>query len=241
VKKSGAEVSVDVKERAARGSVLMEFVVVAPLYLVLLGGMFILGELMLERIRMHIGDRYVVWMGGSRFCPTKVVDGKKEVDDEWLGKSLRPLFARSIGGDAAVDFQVDRGDDDSVQINGFMSLYMGGVTNMTVSLPGWATGMMSATSASGGENDNATSAEYSERQYNVNYFRTYVFLRDEAAERLSKDVDAAEMISGRLSDAVSDRWINNSKEDEEHESIMPSEGESGGVRSVLRMLGRFAE
>lgn len=239
MKKSGAKVSTALDEHAARGSVLMEFLVVAPVYLVLLGGMFILGDLMLNRIRMHIGDRYVTWVGGSRYCPvTEDADGKKRADDKWVGESLRPLFARSIGGEAAVDFKADRKDDDGVQINDFMALYMGGVTNMTVSLPGWATGMMSAVSIFEGDGSTVAADDYSKPQYDVNYFRTFVFLRGFAPERLNKDVDAGEMISRRLANAVNDTWIN--EKDDSGGTQMP-EDNSGAARNVLRMLGRFAE
>ena len=232
-------VTSSILKRTKHGSVLMEFIVVAPIYLMLLGGLFALGDLMLNRVRMHIGDRYVTWVGGSRFCPTREdKNGRTYADGKWVGDSLRPVFARSAGGDTAVDFKVNVPDDDSVDVNSFMALHMGSVTNMTVSLPGWVTGMMSVLSIVSGDDGADFENEYSSSQYSVNYYRTFVFLRSTAPDRLCIGVDAGEIASHKLADAVNDTWIN--EKDDSARQQLPVGGSAVGI-GVHRMLGRFAE
>ncbi len=49
-----------------RGSVLMETVIAIPLFLVLIGGMFWLGELMLAKHKLVASDRFAAWNAGNR-------------------------------------------------------------------------------------------------------------------------------------------------------------------------------
>ena len=51
---------------APRGSVLMETVLVIPVYIAFLSGIFMLGDLMLGRNRQSAGDRFAVWTAGNR-------------------------------------------------------------------------------------------------------------------------------------------------------------------------------
>jgi len=50
-----------------QGSVLMETVLVLPVLLLLLGGLFILGDLALGRLHLGTVDRAAAWGSGSRF------------------------------------------------------------------------------------------------------------------------------------------------------------------------------
>ena len=49
-----------------RGSVLMETILVIPLYIAFLSGIFMLGDLELGRNRLSAGDRFAVWLAGNR-------------------------------------------------------------------------------------------------------------------------------------------------------------------------------
>ncbi len=51
----------------ARGSILMETVLVLPLYMILLGGIFWIGDLMIARQKLVIADRYIAWNKGVRY------------------------------------------------------------------------------------------------------------------------------------------------------------------------------
>ena len=52
-----------------RGSVLLEAILVIPLYAVLLGGIMWVGDLVLARERLVISDRYAAWNIGNRNSP----------------------------------------------------------------------------------------------------------------------------------------------------------------------------
>jgi len=49
-----------------RGSVLMETILVIPLYIAFFSGIFMLGDLELGRNRLNAGDRFAVWLAGNR-------------------------------------------------------------------------------------------------------------------------------------------------------------------------------
>lgn len=51
---------------SARGSILMETVLVIPLYLVLLSGIFWVGDVALLRSKSTFFDRFAAWSGGNR-------------------------------------------------------------------------------------------------------------------------------------------------------------------------------
>ena len=51
---------------AERGSVLMETVLVLPLYIAFFSGIFMLGDLDSGRNRLTAGDRFAVWASGNR-------------------------------------------------------------------------------------------------------------------------------------------------------------------------------
>jgi len=52
--------------RDERGSVLMETVIVIPLFIVLIGGTFWLGDLILAKQKLVVADRYAAWNAGNR-------------------------------------------------------------------------------------------------------------------------------------------------------------------------------
>ena len=52
-----------------RGSVLMEFVLVLPVYLAVLGGILWMGFRSLDAIGLRSADRWGAWMAGERFAP----------------------------------------------------------------------------------------------------------------------------------------------------------------------------
>ena len=54
------------KTGGERGSVLMETILVIPLYIAFLSGIFMLGDLALGRSRLNAGDRFAVWLAGNR-------------------------------------------------------------------------------------------------------------------------------------------------------------------------------
>lgn len=54
------------KKNGCRGTVLMETILVIPLFIVFFSGVTLLGDLMLGRNRLSAADRFAVWLSGSR-------------------------------------------------------------------------------------------------------------------------------------------------------------------------------
>lgn len=53
--------------RSCRGSVLMEFVIVLPVYMAALGGIIWVGEKSLDTISLRSANHWSAWMAGNRF------------------------------------------------------------------------------------------------------------------------------------------------------------------------------
>ena len=54
--------------RAERGSVLMETVIALPIFMALIGGIMWSGQLIYEKQKLLVADRYVAWNYGNRFA-----------------------------------------------------------------------------------------------------------------------------------------------------------------------------
>lgn len=57
-----------------RGSILMETILAIPLFMILLGGIFWIGELMIARQKLVIADRYIAWNKGLRYPDKGAID-----------------------------------------------------------------------------------------------------------------------------------------------------------------------
>ena len=66
-----------------RGSVLMETILVIPLYIAFFSGIYLLGDLELGRNRLAAADRFAVWLAGSRY---------EDKDDEAVKKDASKAF-----------------------------------------------------------------------------------------------------------------------------------------------------
>ncbi len=78
----------DADGRAREGAVLMETVIVIPLFMVMLGGIFWIGELTMARQKLLLADRYLAWNKGMRH------DDRGQTDAGTLG---RLFFADKSG------------------------------------------------------------------------------------------------------------------------------------------------
>ena len=112
--------------KSCSGTVLMEWVVMLPIYFSLLGGCFLLGEMIVNRIRLQIGDHAVTWFVGDRM-------GQQNITPE---DAMSYLFSEKFDGNGK--FRVDRGTD-SEAMNHFATIYRGGV-KFELALPDWILG-----------------------------------------------------------------------------------------------------
>jgi len=200
---------------ARAGSVLMEFVIVAPLYLLLLGGLFLVADLAVNKLRMHIGDELVTWVGASRFCPQ---DASRSRDSSKVASLLTPLFERSIGG-AVIGFKVNSVEEtDAVRWNDFMSCYSGGIVKLPINIPGWVRGMMSISDLLSGKS-NSEWLDQSSIDIKCDYPRVRVFHRhaltgidieSDPSDAASRDRAIAAcdvVVRGYLDNVLDGQWI----------------------------------
>lgn len=248
----------DAKSRStARGSVLMEFIIVAPLYFLLLGGMFIVGDAALARIRIHLADHLVTWLGGDRRF-TKFNDSSEAL--RLAKKAVATVFSRTMSADAPTFF-VDRSKGKHKNVNDFCALYMGMVDSLELPIPNWISGafdmyrVMSKEekwwNPNGEEYDLAggksTGFDFRDYEKNENY-RAYAFHRlwldgvdDEQGGRNSssraKSISAGELVmDGHLVKTLNEPWISTGGNDEEI-----SIGASDKMSAISRMLGEYGE
>jgi len=68
--------------RAERGTVLMETVIVLPIFMALIGGIMWSGQLIYEKQKLLVADRYVAWNYGNRHA-----QNYSDVNDRVFGQS----------------------------------------------------------------------------------------------------------------------------------------------------------
>ena len=234
-----------------RGSVLMEFIIVAPLYFILLGGLFIVGDLAMNKIRFHIGEHFVTWVGASRYCPVVANGGARDPDQ--IKAWVKPMYDLSIGG--AIDnagFRVDTPKEDVSQYfhNHFMQFYMGRIKKLPVKMPDWARGMLSMGDVMQG---NAINDEYATISFERGEsFHSYSFHRLPLAGidtkaydsySRSKDIPASQVVGDEILSHVvgADAWINNLDDDKGGAPNPTVKIAVKNEEDVLRFLGAFAE
>ena len=214
--------------RLRRGSVLMEFVVVAPLYFALLGGMFFVGELMLNRYRLAVGDHLGTWLAGTRLMD-------RSGGNDAIGALFQDYLFRDTH-ELAGELKVGR---VAVWNNYFMSMYGGGIQRLSVSVPDWVRGMMYMQQAfSGGDmSDLDTKRTY-------DYFKGEDYHRSFSLHRVSswpsshnRSASSFDIVnSDVLMNVLGDSWIFS-------ESDIPQSASSNadGGAVVKRALSMWSE
>lgn len=111
----------------AHGSVLMETILVIPLYIAFLSGIFLLGDLELGRNHLIAADRFGVWTSGTRHAETESDETKKKTSEAFFSEKQ---FAEGT-------------EVESLLLNpedaGWYSIVRGGV-KLKMVLPQWAVG-----------------------------------------------------------------------------------------------------
>lgn len=216
-----------------RGSVLMEFVVVMPLYCALLGGLFFLGELSVNRIRLHVGDQVGTVLAATRLMkPTPGMERDPIVD----------LLGRYVFGDTLeLTGEISVGQDPVFK-NGFMAMYAGGIKRLEVKAPAWMRGMLymhEAFDGGGMENLKADPAyEYLpgkdwRRSMSIHRVRKW-------GEGVNRAASAGEVVNyGILMNVLSDNWILDMSK--EKSPVIDPDRVAIGVQSVRRFLSSWSE
>lgn len=113
------------------GSVLMECLVVLPIYFALLGGLFLIGEIVVNKMRVEIGDSVVTRLAADRMGLNAP-----------LGDAMTYLFQEKFDGRGEYDVRQAHEEDDAAEVNFFATKYSGGVT-LDLHLPDWIRGWLS--------------------------------------------------------------------------------------------------
>ena len=149
-----------VKERASgrrseAGTVLLETVLVIPLFMIMLGGIFWIGDLAVTRQQLLIADRYVAWNKGLRY------------DDRGQTGAgiLHQLFFSDKEGIPSADHQPSV-DSAEIQAVYDWSQVANGQVGMKVRMPDWVHTMINAANIqySGAWMENATGLHGRERK-----------------------------------------------------------------------------
>ena len=110
--------------RQKRGSILMEFVIVLPIYFVLFGYVFLLGDLGLKTIALATGDRDAAMDAGDRWGYSYSVFAGNQIERS----GLRSAQSATL-----------RADED---FNGAWSWQAAGLSKFAYRLPGWMSGLL---------------------------------------------------------------------------------------------------
>ena len=116
--------------REAGGTVLMECIVVLPVYFALLGGLFLVGEIVVNKLRVEMGDSIVTGLAADRIVPGILPDD-----------AMSYLFQEKIAGRGEYAVDSSSGDGRN-EINHFSAKYMGYVA-FGVYMPDWVRGWLS--------------------------------------------------------------------------------------------------
>ncbi len=115
------------------GSILMETLLVMPLYLVVLGGMFWIGDIKLARQKLMIADRYAAWNAGNRHR-----NFKERIDGE-----IRDAFFRQsdIGNQTLAATEYECGESIG------WSAFVAATARANIAMPEWTKGWLSGSPA----------------------------------------------------------------------------------------------
>ena len=114
---------------AEQGSILMETILVIPLFIAFFSGIFVLGDLMLGRNRLTAADRFAVWLAGCRFADTG--------DDEVRSTASEGFFG---SGEFAEGTQLRSFKSRKERVNWYSLVR--GTGELKITLPVWAAGLL---------------------------------------------------------------------------------------------------
>lgn len=110
------------------GSILMETLLVLPLFMVVLGGMFWIGDIKLARQKLMMADRYAAWNAGNRHR-----SGKGGIDGE-----IRNAFFRQaeIGDQSLTGAEYECGESVG------WSAFVAATARARIAMPEWTRGWL---------------------------------------------------------------------------------------------------
>lgn len=115
------------------GAVLMETVIAIPLFMIFIGGVMWVGDLMVTRQQLVIADRYVAWNTGLRY------DDKGKTD---AGTVHKTFFTEANG--APSQYHKPSSSNGKVEKDFDWSHAVSGQVRLGMRMPGWTRSMFNA-------------------------------------------------------------------------------------------------
>ncbi len=213
-----------------RGSVLMEGVLVLPLYLMALGALFIIGDLARSRLMLLSMERSVTWLARDRF--------PSHGDDE-MGKMLMAFMDSCAYKPGTVPWGTVHEAIKGGQWlgNRWMNGYMGFMV-VPVEVPFWygmanAEAVMDSRGAQDGDDEFPFKDSYvlpagSDGKGGA-FWRSYVVRRrpDEAGERYDRNADARTLVGGVWFNVFNEPWIVGGNGEEGYHPLPEPKADSG--------------
>ena len=111
----------------SRGTVLMETLMVIPLFIAFLSGIYLLGDLALGRSRLNAADRFAVWLSGCRHA---------DRGDDAVKKDASKAFFPD--GEFAKGTQIRSFSSHRKKVDWYSLVQ--GASELKIALPVWAAG-----------------------------------------------------------------------------------------------------
>lgn len=126
VRRRAAGEGARLRVRGEGGSVLLEGILVLPIYLMLLGALFIIGDLMRARMKLQVVERCITWIGGDRYSGHGA-DGMKKLLAAVGDTETAPVTGLSVA---------ELRDGDRLAGNSWLDAFMGFAV-VEVDVPVW--------------------------------------------------------------------------------------------------------
>lgn len=98
--------------RSRRGAAMMEFLLTFPVYAVLMGGLFLFGEMLTAKIRLQRAERFLVWSAEAGH--TEQVGRVRDLAAQMVGAGKERATGRQVTADSEkMDVRLDRGEPDA--------------------------------------------------------------------------------------------------------------------------------
>ena len=246
----------------SKGSILMEAVIVMPLYMLLFGGMMLIGDMVLGGVNLYDSNRMLAWMAMDRFG----------IDDNFLVQQAQKGFEftgensiTSSNGDPVWKFDesqkakaywagiYNQGGSEYVTSNTYLALFKGAMPLKMNKIPMLYQGLLAVNDVMN-RPDKVKNAENGQDEgllYKTvfdlgkdEWFAHYVVKRQPRPEKDAappRDLCAAELVvTNSWIDIIGDNWIkrqNTQTESVDNSGNVTSDDLAGYIRSLEAFAG----
>lgn len=198
-----------------RGSVMMEFIIVLPIYLCLFGGLFLTGELLLARENLWGNDRMLAWLCGF------------DAGDDLADSAMARFNILKDDGESGWEFNeddpergklkwagmLDPGTQSYMISNHYLAMYSSHMSLSMKKLPAWIRGPLSVVSifsSGSAEPWESFTINFDQMNYALHdNARHYLFkrnLQSDANGDFDRSADPQKLMNGIVWNVAGDSW-----------------------------------